>query len=113
MTAPVSTGSVRTRIAASSAEGSCSGRLIRSKNREIGRKASLTDTSYERGSSNSCSTGAVARVAKMSLGKSSTGMRLIVAPAAPVTMLVEPGPIEAVQARVCRRLFIRAKPAAA
>ena len=35
------------------------------------------------------------------------------ASAAPVTMLVEPGPIEAVQARVCSRLLIRAKPAAA
>ena len=37
----------------------------------------------------------------------------MVASAAPVTMLVEPGPIEAVQARVCSRLRIRAKPTAA
>ena len=44
----------------------------------------------------------------MSLGNSSTGMRLIVASAAPVTMLVEPGPMDAVQAKVCSRFFIRA-----
>ena len=37
-------------------------------------------------------------------------MRLMVASAAPVTMLVEPGPIEAVQAKACRRFLIRAKP---
>jgi hypothetical protein len=51
-----------------------------------------------------------ARVAKKSLGSSSTGMRLIVASAAPVTMLVEPGPMEAVQAKACSRFLIRAKP---
>ena len=37
-------------------------------------------------------------------------MRLMVASAAPVTMLVEPGPIEAVQAKVASRFLIRAKP---
>ena len=110
VTAPVSAGSVRTRIAASSAAGSCSGRLIRSQNRETGLKVSLTLTSYERGSSSSCSSGLAARVAKKSLGSSSTGMRLMVASAAPVTMLVEPGPIEAVQAIACSRFRIRAKP---
>ncbi len=49
----------------------------------------------------------------MSLGSSSTGIRLIVASAAPVTMLVEPGPIEAVQASAWSRLRIRANPIAA
>ena len=49
MTAPVSAGSVSTRIAPSSAAGSCSGRQTRSKNRDSGRNASLTDTSYPRG----------------------------------------------------------------
>ena len=44
-------------MASSSAEGSCSGRLMRSKKRETGRKQSLTDTSSERGSSSCCSTG--------------------------------------------------------
>ncbi len=45
VTAPVSAGSVSTRIAASSADGSCSGRLIRSQNRDTGLNASLTLTS--------------------------------------------------------------------
>ena len=83
---------------------------MRSKNRDTGRNASLTLTSYERGSSSSCSTGLAARVAKMSDGSSSTGIRLMVASAAPVTMLVEPGPIEAVHAKACSRFRIRAKP---
>ena len=45
VTAPVSAGSVSTRIAASRAAGSCSGRLIRSQNLDTGLNASLTDTS--------------------------------------------------------------------
>ncbi len=45
VTAPVSAGSVSTRMAASIAEGSCSGRQMRSKNRDTGRKVSLTLTS--------------------------------------------------------------------
>jgi hypothetical protein len=49
----------------------------------------------------------------MSPGSSSTGSRLIVASAAPVTMLVDPGPTDAVQASVDMRLRIRAKPLAA
>ncbi len=43
--APVSAGSVSTRIAPSRADGSCSGRHTRSKNFDSGRNASLTDTS--------------------------------------------------------------------
>jgi hypothetical protein len=69
--------------------------------------------SYVRGSSSSCSTGAATRVAKMSLGSSRTGIRLTVASAAPVSMLVEPGPMDAVQAIVDSRFFIFAKPTAA
>ena len=53
--------------------------------------------------SSCCSTGAGTRLAKMSPGSSSTGRRLIVAPAAPVSMLVAPGPIDVVQASVRRR----------
>ena len=45
VTAPVSAWSVSTRIAASSACGSISGRHTRSKNRRSGRKASLACTS--------------------------------------------------------------------
>lgn len=106
--APVSAGSVSTRIAPSSAAGSCSGRLTRSKNRDSGRKASLTLTSAAYGCSSSWRTGALTRVAKVSEGSSSTGTRLIVARAAPVSMLVEPGPIEAVQAQLRRRSSCRA-----
>jgi len=56
--------------------------------------------SIECGDSSCCSTGAGQRFAKMSPGSSSTGRRLTVAVAAPVTMLVAPGPIEVVQAKV-------------
>ena len=45
VTAPVCAGSVSTRIAPSSAEGSCSGRQTRSKNADTGRNTSLTETS--------------------------------------------------------------------
>ncbi len=98
VTAPASVGSVSTRIAPSRACGSCSGRHTRSKNRDTGRNASFTEMSYPLGSSSSCSTGLPTRVAKMSLGSNSTGSRLVVASAAPVSMLAEPGPIDAVQA---------------
>ena len=71
---------------------------MRSQNLDTGLKVSLTETSSEPGSSSSCSTGLAARVEKMSPGSSSTGRRLMVASAAPVTMLVAPGPIELAQA---------------
>jgi hypothetical protein len=112
VTAPVCAGSVRTRVAASSAEGSCSGRQIRSKNTETGRNASLTDTSRAPGYSSSCSTGEAGLVANASPGSSSTGSRLMVARAAPVIMLVAPGPIEDVHAHIESRFRIRANPAA-
>src|SRR6185436_83421 len=111
--APVSAGSVSTRIAPSSAAGSCSGRHTRSKNRDSGRNASLTVTSWPAGDSSSCSTGPDTRVANTSLGSSSTGSRFTVASAAPVSMFDEPGPIEAVQAQVVSRLRCRAYAAAA
>ena len=113
VTAPVSAGSVSTRMAASSADGSCSGRQTRSKNRETGRNASLTDTSWAPGCSSSWSTGGATLVANTSPGSSSTGSRLIVASAAPVTMFVAPGPIEEVQAKADSRLRARANAAAA
>ena len=112
MTAPVSAGSVSTRMALSAAAGSCSGRVIRSKNRDTGRRQSLTDRSPAHGVSSCCSTGSAARVANTSPGSSRTGSRLMVAPAAPVTMLVAPGPIELVQAKVDSRSVIRAYAAA-
>jgi hypothetical protein len=70
--------------------------------------ASLTVTSPDDGSSSSCSTGELTRVAKVSAGSSNTGNRLMVANAAPVNMLVEPGPTDAVTAQVCSRSFWRA-----
>jgi hypothetical protein len=48
-------------------------------------------------------------VANVSDASSSTGSRLIVARAAPVTMFVEPGPTDAVHAQVSSRSFCRAK----
>ena len=53
-----------------------------------------------------------ARVAKTSEGRSRTGIRLTVAVAAPVTILVAPGPTDERQAKVDRRLRMRAKPQA-
>ena len=85
-------------MASSSDGASCSARFTRSQKRETGRKQSLTEMSGEAGDSSCCSTGAARRVAKMSPGSSSTGSRLMVAPAAAVIMLVAPGPIEVVQA---------------
>ena len=81
---------------------------MRSQYRDTDRRASLTVTSYERGSSSSCRTGLATRVAKTSPGSSSTGSRWTVASAAPVTRFVAPGPIDVVQARVESRSDIRA-----
>ena len=97
-----------------SSEGiSCSGRLMRSKKRDTGRNASLTVTSSDVGSSSCWRTGSGMRVANWSEGKMRTGRRLVVAVAAPVTMLSEPGPIDAVVIQVCRRFVVLAKAAAA
>ena len=85
---------------------------MRSQNFDTGLKQSFTDTSSDDDDSSCCSTGADRRVAKMSPGSSSTGTRLIVAPAAAVTMFVAPGPIDEVHANVCSRLCIFANAAA-
>ena len=107
MTAPVSKGSVNTRIALSAAENTCSGLCTRSKNLESGLKASLTDKEASLGISNCCNTGSETLVAKVSEGKSKTGRRLIVASAAPVNIFEAPGPTEAVHAKVDLRRCIR------
>ena len=106
--APVSAGFVSTRIAASEAGITCSGREIRSKYRETGRNESLTETSPAHGTSSCWSTGSGACPAKMSPGRSSTGSRFTVASAAPVSMFVAPGPIELVHTRAPSRFRIRA-----
>jgi hypothetical protein len=97
-----------TRIACSAAGTICSGRQIRSKYFETGRKQSFTDASPAHGSSSCCSTGSGRRDANTSPGRSSTGRRFTVASAAPVTMFVAPGPIDVVHARVPNRFFMRA-----
>ena len=112
-TAPASTGSVSTRMAAGSAVSSCSGRVMRSKKRQTGRNASLTVTSASSGCCSCCSTGPWCLVAYVSPGSSSTGSRLTVASAAPVTMFSAPGPIEEVTARVARRRLCLANAVAA
>ena len=66
-------------------------------------KQSFTLMSWVAADSSCCSTGATFLREKISPGSSSTGMRLMVAVAAPVIMLVAPGPIEEVQANVLRR----------
>src|SRR3546814_9514714 len=86
---------------------SCSGRLMRSQNRDTGRKQSLTETSDDNGNSSCCNTGSTCRLAKISPGSNSTGSRLMVAAAAAVSMLVAPGPIDDVQANVDKRFFMR------
>ena len=109
VTAPVSTGSVSTRIAPKSAEKTCSGRCTRSKKRERGLKASLTEIDASCGTSSCCNTGSDERLAKVSDGSKSTGKRFVVATAAPVNILVAPGPTEAAHAKVARRRLMRAK----
>jgi hypothetical protein len=99
---------VSTRIASSSDGTSCSGRVIRSKKRDTGLNASLAVMIPSCGASICCSTGCGARVANVSPGSSSTGSRLTVATAAPVTMFVAPGPTEDVHAHVASRLRWRA-----
>ncbi len=81
---------------------------MRSKYFDTERKASLTVTSPPRVSSSCCRTGSAARVANMSEGSSRTGRRLVVASAAPVIMFVEPGPVDAVQAKAASRSRILA-----
>ena len=104
VTAPVSAGLVKVRMASSSAVGSWSGRLMRSQYFDTGLNASLAEESQEKLDSSCCRTAPVRRLAKMSLGRH-TGSRLTVAVAAPVIMLVAPGPIEVVQAIAPRRFF--------
>ena len=85
---------------------------MRSKYLDTGMNASFTLMSPRDSLSSCCSTGSGRREAKTSPGSSSTGSRLTVAAAAPVIMLVAPGPIDVVQANVDSRLRIFANPAA-
>ncbi len=82
---------------------SCSGRAIRSQYRLTALNASLAVTLGSENCSTCWSTGSGCRQAKVSPGRSSTGMRFTVAVPAAVTMLSAPGPIELVTAQICRR----------
>src|SRR4051812_40368763 len=105
VTAPVSAGLVKGRMASSSAGGGWSGRLIRSQYFGTGLNASLAEETQGKLDSSCCRTAPVRRLAKMSLGRHSTGSRFTVAVAAPVIMLVAPGPIDVLQAIAPRRFF--------
>src|SRR5687767_12741219 len=90
----------------------CSGLLIRSQYFETGLRQSFTEISCVCVDSSCCKTGSTLRVAKISPANKSTGIRLMVAAAAPVIILVAPGPIEEVQTNVESRFFIFAYAAA-
>ena len=112
VTVPVSAWDVSTLITSGKAVINCSGLLILSQYLETGLKQSLTDISWVRLDSNCCSTGATCLVANISPGIKRTGILLMVAAAAPVSILVAPGPIEDVQTKVCNLFFTLAKAAA-
>ena len=111
--APVSAGSVSTRMALMSAVITCSGRSMRSQYLQTGRKASLVETARLPLCSSCCSTGSGWREAKVSAGKTSSGMLLTVAVAQAVTILAAPGPTLEEQAMIRRRLCCFAKAMAA
>ena len=108
VTGPQSAGSVSTRATWGSVERSCSGRVIRSKYRDTGRKASLTDVVGSPKCSTCWSTGSGALPVKVSPGSSSTGSRFACASPAAVTMFNAPGPTEEVATMTCRRSIARA-----
>ena len=111
-TAPVSAGSVSTRMALIRAVISCSGRATRSQYLQTGRNASFVVMPRQEGCSICCSTGSGWRVEKASPGKSSSGILLTVAQAAAVTMLAAPGPIDEAQAMIFFLSFCLANAAA-
>ena len=92
---------------------SCSGRVIRSKYRLTGRKASLTVIVGSPNGSTCWSTGSGARPWKVSPGRRRTGIRFAWATPAAVTMLSAPGPIDDVATITCRRSMAFPKPTAA
>src|SRR5690606_41496232 len=102
---PVCAGEINTLMTSGRAVINCSGRLIRSQYRETGLKQSLTEISWVASDSSCCKTGAGKRVAKISPGINRTGILLMVAKAAPVTILVAPGPMDVVQTKASNRFF--------
>ena len=112
-TAPVSAGSVRTRIALMQAVMRTSGRVTRSQYLQTARNASFVVVVRLTVCSICWSTGSGWRSAYVSPGRNRTGMQFAVAVSAAVTMLAAPGPTEDVQAYICLRRFCFAKPIAA
>ena len=96
--APVSAGSVRTRIALINAVITISGRITRSQYLHTGRNASLVETAKDALCSNCCSTGSGCLEAKVSAGNTRRGILFTVAVAQAVTILAAPGPTEEAQA---------------
>ena len=113
VTGPHSTGSVSTCMARGREVSSCSGRVIRSHQRDTGRKHSVTPMVASLKSSICCSTGSGPRLANTSPGRNSTGSRLTCATPAAVSMFMQPGPIDVVQAIICRRFLALANATAA
>ena len=96
VTAPVSTGSVNTRIAPSSATRKLLGPGHPVEEPGQGPERVVDGEVAAVRLLELLQTGAATRVAKVSEGSNSAGSRLVVARAAPVSMLVEPGPTDAV-----------------
>ena len=105
---PHSAGSVSTRSAAGRLASNGSGRMMRSKKRDTGRKQSFAVTVASPKHSTCCNTGSGRRSANTSPGRNNTGSRFTCATAAAVTMLVAPGPTELVQAIIRRRAWVLA-----
>ena len=103
--APVSEGSVRTRIALISAVMSCSGRVILSQYLHTGLNASLVVVARLLLCSNCCRTGSGCLEAKVSAGNTRSGILFTVAVAQAVTMLAAPGPTDEAQGIMLFLLF--------
>ena len=107
--APVSAGSVSTRIAFISAVMIISGRVILSQYLHTGLKASLVVTARLLLCSSCWSTGSGCLEAKLSAGNTSRGILFTVAVAQAVTILAAPGPIDEAQGMIRFRLLCFAK----
>ena len=107
--APVSAGSVSTRIALISAVISCSGRVILSQYLHTGLNASFVVVARLLLCSSCCRTGSGCLEAKVSAGNTRRGMLFTVAVAHAVTMFAAPGPTEDAQGIIVFLLFCFAK----
>src|SRR6056300_790192 len=102
---PQTAGSSITCIACCKLDIICSGLVILSKYLVTGLKASLAVIPGLLKFSTCCSTGSGIRFANVSPGKNKIGILLLIATAAAVIKLVEPGPTDAVATKICFLLF--------